>query len=386
MTTRSTTLLLSLLALTAVHCSNMASSTETAPPVVDHGIEPLDVVPTQHCWAQIERLTPSDPVLKIGTSVTVKTGGAICPDGVTEKLGYRYYFEKIDRSGRLLSPRVSPQGPTEWSLTKSTFDTTNLPGPGRYRIYAFSIPRQSIAAWQANDPVARALPQRSGNAYTDFVTTSWGTGTAGACSATCGGGVSITPAVCKDNNGTTRPEGWCTGSKPADDESVCNTGACPQAANSITFGGVEDFMLTNTSGANMDVIMMPGMPMCWPDPMMGMFCMPGPPMPMPVSDYAVQGSWQDAETPAAVSVKIVFLTKPTATGDYTATGTAPPGSSSNAYVYVTRTNTSGNFTAWVGSSTWAAIKVRTGADTKLHVLVDDVIGGTAIKADLGVEP
>lgn len=167
-----------LTALSAVgltHCASTvapSAETETAPApavAIDEGIEPA-ALPTDRCVAEIERPFPADPTLELGTVITLKTGGAICPIGQNDKLAYRYYVEKVDRNGNIIAERKSPQGPTEWSLTKSTFDTSVLDGPGRYRIYGFSLPRTMVAAWQANDAAARARATRTGNAYVELVT------------------------------------------------------------------------------------------------------------------------------------------------------------------------------------------------------------------------
>lgn len=188
-------------------------------------IEPAALVPTDHCVAEIERPIPADLVLPIGTPVTLKTGGPICPLNVSEPLAYRYYVEKVDSSGNIIATRVSPQGPTEWSFTRSSFDTSNLPGAGRYRIYGFSLPRTLIPAWQQNDPTVRSTARRTGNAYTRFVTTSWQTGAFGSCSASCGAGTSSRSVACKDSDGVTRPDSWCSGAKPSTSQ-ACTGSSC----------------------------------------------------------------------------------------------------------------------------------------------------------------
>lgn len=379
------------MAFGALHCSAPTGDGAQAqsPVIDDDGIE-LSTIPHNglHCWAQIERPIPADPVLALGTSITLKTGGAICPQGLDEKVAYRYYVEKVDRNGNIIAPRVSPQGPTEWSLTKSTFDTNNLPGPGRYRIYGFSLPRTMIAAWQANDPVARNTSLRTGNAYTEFVTTSWSTGDYGSCSASCGGGVQTRAVVCKDNNGVTRADSWCASPKPSSSQ-ACNESACApaQTPNSITLGGFEDFMLVNSSSPGTE--MMPGAPNCFFDPMMMMMeCFPGPPMPYPV--YRVSGSWQDVETSARVDVQITFSSMPSVEGDYVAAGNSmpPPG---QAYVVIWREIPGTGSYTYSSVSGNALVKVRFGSDNQLHVLLDDPAFGsgnviTAVKADLAVAP
>ncbi|MDB4946583.1 MAG: Thrombospondin, type 1 repeat protein [Labilithrix sp.] len=237
MTKTWTTLLAAAMTCGLVHCAAPADqgaaqgeseSASASSPVDEAAIENVaseSQAISTHCWAQIERPIPGDLVLKLGQTITLKTGGAKCPVGVTEKVAYRYYVEKVDNNGKILAPRVSPQGPTEWSLTKSTFDTSLLPGPGRYRIYGFSIPVAFIPAWQANNVAARAMPVRTGNAYTTFVTTSWSAGTYSECSATCGGGTQTRAVACKDQGGVAREDSWCSGLKPEAIAS-CNEQPC----------------------------------------------------------------------------------------------------------------------------------------------------------------
>lgn len=209
--------------LGAVNCAAPPMEEETDPVATPAAagdgttddVEPAALVPTDHCVAEIERPIPADLVLPIGTQITLKTGGAICPLNLSEPLAYRYYVEKVDSNGNIIATRVSPQGPTEWSFTRSSFDTSNLPGAGRYRIYGFSLPRTLIPAWQQNDSTVRATARRTGNAYTRFVTTSWQTGAFGSCSASCGAGTSSRSVDCKDSDGVTRPDSWCSGAKPS---------------------------------------------------------------------------------------------------------------------------------------------------------------------------
>lgn len=368
---------LSLLSIAGlIHCaSSVEPSSDSAPPVADQGLEPA-ALPTDRCVAEIERPSPADLVLKLGTEITLKTGGAICPVGQNDKLAYRYYVEEVDRNGNILSPRKSPQGPTEWSLTKSTFDTSVLDGPGRYRIYGFSLPRTMIAAWQANDPVARARSTRTGNAYVDLVTTSWGSAAPLACSVTCGGGTQTVPAACKDNNNVTRPDSWCTGNKPADGSQSCNAQACPLTGNTVTLNGFEDYVVTNTSHAHVENS----------DPMMCMMfgdC-------YDIHTYRVEGTWQDPETAANFTLRVIFGTKPTAAGDYASMGTYEPGPG-YAFAQLDR-NVPGvgwrRYECLIGN---AAIKVRTGTDGQLHVLVDDSQFGNngntiPVVGDLRVNP
>lgn len=370
---------LSLLSIAGlIHCaSSVEPSSGSAPAVTDQGLEPA-ALPTDRCVAEIERPIPADLVLKLGTEITFKTGGAICPVGQNDKLAYRYYVEKVDQNGNILSARKSPQGPTEWSLTKSTFDTSVLDGPGRYRIYGFSLPRTMIAAWQANDPTARARSTRTGNAYVEFVTTSWGSAAPLACSVTCGGGTQTVPAACKDNNGLTRPDSWCTGNKPADGSQACNAQACGLATNTCSIDNGTAQTLVNSSGIRSEM----GDPMecmmfgnCWS-----------------VDYYDVEGFWDDPSSSVYYWVRLSFASKPTV-GDYT-TGpnTFPPGPGQvYSLVVVGRPNNQGD-DYYNNSMSNAVVKVRLGADNKLHAIIDDrQAGDTAnhlidARADLLVEP
>lgn len=341
----------------------------------------------EHCWAQIERPIPADPVLKVGTQLTLKTGGAICPQGLNEKLAYRYYMEKVDKNGNILSPRVSPQGPTEWSLTKSAFSTTNL-APGRYRIYGFSLPRTMIAAWQANDLVARNTSRRTGNAYVDLVETSWSAGDFGECSASCGDGLLSRTVACKDTFGVTRADSFCTDTKPESMQS-CNLVACfGVGSDAAQLGGFEDFGLVNTSTATSMMIQtnlgmmcpMPGMPLFMP-------MMPCPPTYTTISSYDASGYWQDPETVARLDVKVTFLTRPLVPGEYTATSATP--GATEARVTVTRNMPGIGIVTWASSSASAKVKVVLGGDDKLHAQIDDAALGAgsstmAVKADITI--
>jgi hypothetical protein len=318
----------------------------------DELLRPLGTTNPPYCWAQIERPYPADLTLKIGTPITLRTGGPICPEGMNEKLAYRFYLEKVDKNGNILAPRVSPQGLTEWSLTKSPFDTSNLT-PGRYRVYMFSLPRTMINAWKANDPAARNRSTRSGNAYVNFVTTGWDEGSYGSCSAMCGDGVQTRTVACKDSNGDVQPDSWCEGTKP-DGTQACNAGPCtpPITPSSITLDGWEDFMITTTTAAFVG------------------------------ASYQVTGKWKDAETAAYVQVQVAFQSMPTSEGDYDAAAQFPTNATS-AYVIMSR-RSGATTTSYASTASGAKIKVRKGDDDKLHVIVDDPALASNDSSTIGV--
>jgi hypothetical protein len=191
-----------------LHCASASSPSATEAVAVANaeGIEPSGIGrPADRCVAEIERPIPADPVLRLGTSIVLETGGAVCPPGVDEKLAYRYYVEKVDKNGNIIAPRKSPLGATEWSLTKVAFDTTVLDGPGRYRILWRLAPAHARRGVAGRRPGGKEGSTRTGNAYVELVTTSWGSAAALACSATCGGGTQIVPAACKDNGASRGP-------------------------------------------------------------------------------------------------------------------------------------------------------------------------------------
>lgn len=383
-----------LCAVSGLHCAAPAADAQqeaVASDLADKStgaVSPSTLAPDSHCWAQIERPFPADPVLPLGTALTLRTGGPICQLGVNEKLAYRFYVEKVDKNGKIISPRVSPQGDTGWSFTKSAFDSSTLTA-GRYRIYMFSLPRAMVPAWQANDPIARNTSKRSGNAYVDLVTTSWSLPEWGACSTQCGDGTQTRTVACVDQNNVTRPDSMCPEmTKPAAVQ-ACNLGACPSGLtpSSIQFDGFEDFGLTPTSGPHNWTEMML-VPCLTPMPPFGMM-MPGTcPTPMPRSNYIASGFWQDAETSARVEVAITFEVQPMAEGDYTPTNNATP-MGATAYVNVLRT-VDAVTTSYTSTPTSATVKVRFGTDDKLHALVDDPALGSGnnarpIKADVIID-
>ena len=66
---------------------------------------------------------------------------------------------------------------------------------------------------------------------------SWQTGSYGACSLSCGGGTQTAPTVCKQNNGTTVADSFCTGTKPAATSQSCNIQACSIDGGWSAWGG-----------------------------------------------------------------------------------------------------------------------------------------------------
>jgi hypothetical protein len=342
-----TTMAAVLLAMGGVHCA--ADDAPTAPEEAGDEISGLieevamPIVP-RHCWAQIERPFPADLTLPIGTPITLRTGGPICPPGVNEKLAYRFYVEKVDKNGNIISPRVSPQGDRGWSLTKSPFDTSVLT-PGRYRIYMFSLPRTMIPAWLADDPVARNTSRRSGNAYVEMVSTSWTAGEYGDCSASCGEGVRTRSVSCVDNKGATQPDSWCVVSKP-DASEACTAGCEATTPNTIELGA-EQYALTSSSGAAVDPSTVP---------------------PFEHYFYKAAGFWQDAETDHRVDVSVAFASKPVDPGDYAATGSVPTAS---GQAFITITRSIAGTTTYTSTAQSAPIKVRLGSDNQLHAIIDD---------------
>lgn len=365
-----------------LHCASATapSATDALPVAYDDGIEPSGLVPpSDRCVAEIERPIPADPVLKLGTSIVLKTGGAVCPPGLDEKLAYRYYVEKVDRNGNIISPRKSPMGPTEWSFTKLAFDTSVLDGPGRYRIYGFSLPRTMVAAWQVGDQAAKERSRRTGNAYVELVTTSWASGAPLACSVTCGGGTQVIPAACKDNGGVTRPDSWCSGDKPADGSQACNADACPLPTNTLVLGGTETFSaLENISRVTW-----------YQDPTdTSMECQEYWECRM-LNGYSVEARWWPNHQ-ALVYIAVSFETKPTAEGDYTVTSVGmPTGTNASVQVYDNRPAYGTPSLAPLNySATTGIVKVRRGADDKLHVLYDNLAAGPfgTVKATVAVDP
>lgn len=157
--------------------------------------------------------------MSVGTAMKLRTNPNLnCPVGVTEKLAYRFYAEGP-------GGRISLQGATDWSLSRVVdFPTTDLQ-PGRYKIYAYSMPASMITAWLANDSEARHTSRRTGNTYVELVAAEWTSGSWGACSATCGGGTQARDVKCKNANGTEVDESFCAAVKPVTTD-VCNVEAC----------------------------------------------------------------------------------------------------------------------------------------------------------------
>lgn len=174
-----------------------------------------------HCWAQIQRPSPSSLVLPIGTQLTLRTSSILnCLGGVLpERLSYRFYVEGP-------SGKISPQGATDWSTSRLVpFDTTDLL-PGRYRIYVYSLPTSLVPAWKAGDLVARAASVRSGYSYVVLGATSWSATEYSECSAPCGGGTRTRTVKCTDGASRVIPDAYCdAGSKPAA-SAECNPSAC----------------------------------------------------------------------------------------------------------------------------------------------------------------
>ncbi len=183
-----------------------------------------------HCYAQIERPSPTALTLPIGTVLTLRTNpNLICPSGPVEKLIYRFYVEGP-------GGRISVQGATGWSTTRLVpFETTGL-AAGRYKIYAYSLPASMKAAWLANDYEARHTSMRTG--YTYFTlqpATSWSAGDWGTCSQFCDSGSQTRTVTCVDGGGETVADSSCSGTKP-DESQACNTQACDPGNCGAAFG------------------------------------------------------------------------------------------------------------------------------------------------------
>jgi hypothetical protein len=118
-----------------------------------------EAILSSHCQAQIERPSPSAANLPLGTKLTLRTNPTlVCPDGVSERLSYRFYVEGP-------SGRVSVQGASGWSSSRLVpFETAGLLA-GRYRIYAYSLPTSMVSDWIANDATARGAATRTGYTY-----------------------------------------------------------------------------------------------------------------------------------------------------------------------------------------------------------------------------
>ncbi|HEY8076799.1 MAG TPA: thrombospondin type-1 domain-containing protein, partial [Labilithrix sp.] len=165
------------LAAASIHCASSSSD----PSEEDESVASESEALVTHCWADIERPLPTASILPIGTTLTLRTSTNIhCPQGVSEKLVYRFYVD--GPNGTVFA---TPDG--TWGTRLQTFDTSTLP-PARYRIFAYSMPASMVTAWVANDPVARAAPHRTSYSYVTMVQTHWATGTWSACSSQCGDG------------------------------------------------------------------------------------------------------------------------------------------------------------------------------------------------------
>jgi hypothetical protein len=185
-----------------------------------------------HCSAQIERPSPTSATVTIGTLMTARTNpNLICPDGApTEKLLYRFYVEGP-------GGRISLQGDTGWSATRLVpFSTAEL-APGRYKIYAYSMPASLKDAWLANDSVARHTSKRTGNTWFTLVDgMSWSSGDWGVCSQVCDSGTQSRTVSCVNGSGASQPDESCSSPKP-DEFQACNTDACdPGAGCGAAFG------------------------------------------------------------------------------------------------------------------------------------------------------
>jgi hypothetical protein len=112
-----------------------------------------------HCWAEIMRPLPSDPQIVIGTKLELRAEkDPICPQGVTERLVYRFFVEGP-------SGRIAVQDEGVWSTSRfSAFDTKGLT-PGKYRLFVYSLPSNLEDGRLATETSASNLATRSSYTY-----------------------------------------------------------------------------------------------------------------------------------------------------------------------------------------------------------------------------